>query len=283
MKTSSKKPRKVNAKMTKAQLIETLKEAFQTLENQEEQISGLKQKIKSQNEGPKKSTSGKTRKPGKKKGEIMAAKSIFRIELYNPADGELQGRIEYLLTKQKEAFQGLDMDAIQSFILSYLPETSEKGGSLEKLVLEKSTPKPASKTQDTPPLPPNKTQPTPIQTEIKESHLSISLSQNHQEVNAIQPQIAAELLLEFSPDTFSEKTSSVEIRLQASPLNRHRNKAKTLVNEVFPYNPKRRWNYSIGPGKLPAGTYRLHAYAAVMQKDKAHTELQASRLIRVSG
>ena len=280
MKTSSEKPRKVNAKMTKAQLIETLTDAFQTLEEQEHEIAAFQQQVKALKKAQKKAAS--TPKPNKKQGEIAAAKSIFRIELYNPSDGEWQGRIEYLLTKQKETFQGLDMEAIETFMRSYMPETSEKGGSLEKLVVEKPQPSPAIKAEPAAPTPPMANTKATLQ-KIKESQLKISLSQNHQAVNAIQSQIPAELLLEFAPSTFSEKTISVEIQLLASPLNGRLQKSKTLVKENFPYDPKRQWNYSLLPGKLPAGTYRLHAFAAVVQKNKVTTEIQASRLVRVSG
>lgn len=56
---------------------------------------------------------------------IPVSKSTFRIDLYDPGEGELQGKIEYPLMKAKKAFKGLDTDVIAAFIAKHLPEAAK--------------------------------------------------------------------------------------------------------------------------------------------------------------
>ncbi len=56
---------------------------------------------------------------------LPANKSSFRIDLYqNSGDGNIQGRIQHLLSRSKISFNGVDINVIQQFLNSYLPTTT---------------------------------------------------------------------------------------------------------------------------------------------------------------
>jgi len=63
---------------------------------------------------------------------IPMSKSSFRIDIY-PYQGDFQGKIEHLITKDKKPFKGLDENAIKEFISRHLPSPDEnhKGSKFE--------------------------------------------------------------------------------------------------------------------------------------------------------
>ena len=65
------------------------------------------------------------------KGSPKPIASRFQIILYNPSDEHISGKISYPFDHSEEAFQGLDLEVISSFIHNHLPVSTEKGGKLD--------------------------------------------------------------------------------------------------------------------------------------------------------
>lgn len=56
---------------------------------------------------------------------VMAPTASFRIDLY-PQEGNYQGKIEHLLSREKKAFKGLEQNEIMQFISSHLPRLEKE-------------------------------------------------------------------------------------------------------------------------------------------------------------
>lgn len=54
--------------------------------------------------------------------EIPGSKSSFRIDLYVQDDQALQGKIEHMLSQEKQTFQGLSAHSLIEFIKAHLPQ-----------------------------------------------------------------------------------------------------------------------------------------------------------------
>ncbi len=100
----------------------------ETIRNLNAQIQQLK---KSQNNKPQ-AESAASANP-------QTGKHAFRLELYREENEPLRGRIEHLLTQQKQVFQGLDWNGIMRFVGSYLPE-SDAGELRESTSLNTAEP-----------------------------------------------------------------------------------------------------------------------------------------------
>ena len=62
--------------------------------------------------------------------ELGSAKASFRIDLYSrEGNGYYIGKIEYLLTKQKKNFAGVDKEAIADFVTAHLPRIEKPSKS----------------------------------------------------------------------------------------------------------------------------------------------------------
>ncbi|MGD8461631.1 MAG: hypothetical protein PVH27_14845, partial [Desulfobacterales bacterium] len=71
--------------------------------------------------------------------DILSQKSSYRIDLYR-YQGQYQGKIEHILTKDKKAFTDLDGSAIIEFMSRYLPQVEHKVEKTEPHVAQSIPP-----------------------------------------------------------------------------------------------------------------------------------------------
>jgi len=67
--------------------------------------------------------------------DILSQKASYRIDLYR-YQGQYQGKIEHILTKDKKAFTGLDGIAIIEFMSRHLPQVEDKVEKTEPHVVQ---------------------------------------------------------------------------------------------------------------------------------------------------
>ncbi|MGD8992842.1 MAG: hypothetical protein PVI00_15405 [Desulfobacterales bacterium] len=183
--------------------------------------------------------------------DIISQKASYRIDLYR-YQGQYQGKIEHILTKEKKAFTGLDGIAIIEFMSRHLPQGEQK--------VEKTEPHVAQ------PIPPGETVEGSIDTEPISgplqglSDLRIFPVGADTPINTLSQKQIFEVHVDVDltdvvmpEDESIEKTLTIYAKRLGGPLE--------IIGEArsIPVSSKKRTFKMIGKS-LPVGSYRLEAF-----------------------
>lgn len=190
-----------------------------------------------------------------------ANKSTFRLEWYHPDGQPLQGRIEHLLSRQKQTFQGLNADAIMEFVKVHLPESSHEVAPEQEADANGLPAKPVQKELDSLEIQPEAVQlgPSTSRGSAASVHIghfslvhqdqSVAPNQlNHQQDICVQIELAG---LENHQPSGQLK----QILVYAKPLEGKDTLTLVDIEERLAFQPK--LSLPIAKGSLAPGPYRV--------------------------
>jgi len=237
----------------------------------EEQVAALEQQLESQEATALRVRSSLEQRLHQLEKEISprepepgsfptSGKSTFRLELYHPDQGPLHGRIEHLLSRNKQTFQGLDANQWLTFVQQHLPAVASPAAPALTATEPPMEPQPQRPAEQAPASAPSG------RAEVRTAPLSLRISgfylahaDRHHIPNQLdrrQP-IWAQLNLEGLPSSYVGQARIAQVMIYAKPLQQKGSITLLDTTQGCPLQPQLRWelsNQDLTPGPYRVGT-----------------------------